>query len=109
MDCSFGLKSKLFMLRRCGGGIYYIVEKNRRFSNSLYLSRDVLTWFIQAMEDCVSPHNNRTSFQTKRDGNRVLLTQRCQNNVGRFIKLLELGTGKGKGIIAILEGANGKG
>lgn len=85
------------------------MKKNRRFWNALYLSRDVLAWFIRAMEDCASTRNNRATVQTKRDGNRVFLMQRYQNHFERFIKLLELGTGKGKGIIAIPKESNGNG
>lgn len=49
----------------------------------------------------------RAPYQTKREGNRVFLNQCCQNSYGMFMKLIQLGTGKGIGIIAIPKGIYG--
>lgn len=109
MDRSVNIESKLFVLRKDGGERFGSVEKNRKFTMSLSISRDVLPWFVHAVEEFASSWENRTPYQTNRDGKRVFLSQRCQNHFGRFIRLIELGMGKSNNIIALLEGLNGRG
>lgn len=97
------------MLRRSGRGNFCIVKKSRKFSNALLFGREVLVWFAKAIEECSTLWRKRAPYQTKREGNRVFLIQRCQNSFGRFIKLIELGTDKGNGIIDIPKGKNRSG
>lgn len=52
---------------------------------------------------------NKKSFQTKSEGNRVFVVQKCQTAFGRFVKLVEYGAGMGNGIIVIPEGRKGGG
>lgn len=52
---------------------------------------------------------NRAPYQTKRDVNRVFLTQHFQNQLRIFIKLIELDMGKRNGIIVISKGSNDNG
>lgn len=85
------------------------MKNSRKFSKALLFGREVLVWFAKAIEDCSTLRRNRTPYQTKREGNRVFLIQRCQNSFGRFIKLIELGTYKGNGIIDIPKGKNKSG
>lgn len=68
-----------------------------------------MVWLAKVVEDCLKFSGNRAPYQTKREGNRVFLIQLSQNMYGRFVQLVELGTGKGKGIIVIPEGINGIG
>lgn len=97
------------MIRRNGGNLFCIIEKCRKFTKVLYLSRDVVVWMVKVVEESLKFSGNRAPYQTRMEGNRVFLIQICQNSYGRFVKLVELGTGKGKGIIAIPEGRNGSG
>lgn len=76
---------------------------------SLSISKDVLVWFVRAIEEFASSQGNRAPYRTNRDGKRVFLIQQRQNQFGRFIKLIELGTSKSNGIIALPEGLNGSG
>lgn len=83
-----------------------MVEKSRKLSKAFFFGKDVMVWLAKVDEECSKFLGNWAPYQKKRDGNRVLLIQRCQNSYDKFIKLVELGTGNGKGIIAILEGKN---
>lgn len=82
MECSFWIESKLFVLRRGGRGKFCIVDYSKL-------------------------RGNRTPYQTNKVRNKVFLIQKYHNLYGRFIKLVELGIGNGKCIIAIPEGNNG--
>lgn len=106
MECSVLIEAK-FVLRRRGRGNFCIVEKCRKFSKAFFFGRDVMFWLAKAVEDCLKFLGNRAPYQTKREGNRFFLIQRCQNSFSKFIKLVEFGTGNGKGINANLEGKNG--
>lgn len=95
------------MLRRGGRGKFCIVEKCRKFLKSFFFDREVLVWLAKAVNISSKILDNRVPYQSKRVGNKFFLIQWCQNSYGRFIKLVELGTGNKKGIIAIPEGKNG--
>lgn len=109
LECSVWIEAKLFELRSRGRGVYCIVEKCRKFKNAIYLCRDAVVWLAKAVENCSNFSGNRAPYQTRREGNRAFLIQLCQNSYSRFVKLSELGTSKGRGIIAIPEGRNRSG
>lgn len=66
-----------------------IVEKSKNFLKLLFVGREVLLWFVRAMEECSNFRGNRAPYQTKREGNKVFLIQHYQNSFGRFINLIE--------------------
>lgn len=108
MDCSFWLEAKQFIFSRRGGNSFCISEKSRKMMLSLTISGGMVVWFSKVVEGCSRTSDKVCSFQT-REGSRVFLVQRGQNSYGRFVKVMELGTGMGKGIIVIPEGHKGSG
>lgn len=76
---------------------------------SLYLSGGMVVWMSKVMEDCLRNSGKMDSYQSRREGDRVFMVQRGHNSYGRFVKLIEYGTGTGKGILMNLEGRKGSG
>lgn len=81
-------------------------RKSRKMMMSLYLSRGIANWMAMVVEECLRSSINMGSYQTRREGDRVFLVQRCHNSYGSFVKLAENGTRIRKGIIVIREGLN---
>lgn len=65
MDQSLRIEAKVL--------VFYIVEKGRKYSLSLYLSDGMVDWYAKEMEDCLKKFGKMVDYQTRREGDKVFM------------------------------------
>ncbi|XP_040999402.1 uncharacterized protein LOC121245194 [Juglans microcarpa x Juglans regia] len=109
MDWSLRIESRIFVFRRKGGNMFCITEKRRKHTLSLYLSGGMVGWFAKEIEVYWKNLGKMVDYQTGREGDKVFMLQGSHNQSGMFLKMIEYGTGSGKGILVIPKGRRGSG
>lgn len=101
------IESKLFSLAKDGGGLV-ITEESWRVKSRLSLGPSTVHWLAKALIDC-SKEVKHGLFTSIREGSQSFLAQRCSNGRGRYIVVVEYGSGGRRNSVIVPEEKDGSG
>lgn len=100
------IESKLFTLVKEGGSVR-ITERGWKRKQELLVEKSTTQWLVKL--DVCSSGVKQDFYSTIREGYRSYLAQKCSNNRGCYLVVLEYREGGRRSFVLIPEGKEGRG